>query len=52
MDRISIKMDAAKAGRLIQLAEKVDMHLEAYCAMVLANHLMRKAEIDDKGAQS
>lgn len=50
-EKITIEMSATKAGRLSQLALQVAMPLADYCAMVLANHIMRKAEIDDKGEE-
>ena len=46
---ITVQMDADKAASLRKLAVAVNMHLEAYCAMILANHIQRKVDIDAKG---
>jgi len=46
---ITVQMDADKAARLRVLSATVCMHVEEYCAMVLANHIQRKADIDSRG---
>lgn len=45
---ITVQMDADKAAILRKLAVAVNMHLEAYCAWILGNHIERKADIDSK----
>lgn len=48
-EKITVQMDAEKATHLRVLAACVSMHVEEYCAMVLSNHIQRKADIDAKG---